>query len=67
MKADSLYRRLEALEAKEKPQLIATLADFVIWCAEDEPDKDVEFSPQMQEFVDKTLKHCEEENKATDP
>jgi len=40
-----------------KPQLIATLADFVLWCATDEPDRNVELSPQMQEFVEESLKH----------
>ena len=40
--------------------MIATLADFVIWCAEDEPGEDVELSPQMQEFVDESLKRIEE-------
>jgi hypothetical protein len=60
-----LAKRLSVLEARAKPRLISTLADFVIWCAEDEPDKDVEFSPQMEEFVDKTLKNSRKRNKAT--
>jgi hypothetical protein len=57
MKLGSIDRRLAALEVKAKPKMIATLADFVLWCAEDEPDEDVELSPQMQEFVDETSKH----------
>jgi len=62
MKLGGIDRRLEALEERAKPRIIATLADFVIWCAEDEPDEDVELSPQMQEFVDEALKHIEEDS-----
>ena len=53
----SIAKRFEQLEMAAKPRLISTLADFVLWCAEDEPDEDVELSPRMQEFVDETLKH----------
>ena len=62
MKLDGIDRRLEALEERAKPRIIATLADFVIWCSEDEPDEDVKLSPQMQEFVDEALKHIEEDS-----
>jgi hypothetical protein len=54
---NAFNKRLGVLEERAKPRIIATLADFVIWCAEDEPDEDVELSPQMQEFVDETSKH----------
>ena len=56
-----IAKRLERLEMAAKPRLISTLADFVLWCAEDKPDEDVELSPQMQEFVDEALKHIEDE------
>ena len=55
MKADRLYRRLEALEAKAKPVMISTWVDFVMWCAEhedDEGDVDVELCPELQELVE---------------
>ena len=61
MKLRGFDRRLEALEERAKPRRIATLADFVLWCAEDEPDEDVKLSPQMQEFVDEASKHIGEE------
>ena len=57
MKLGGIDRRLAALEERTMPRLISTLVDFVIWCSEDEPDEDVKLSPQMQEFVDETLKH----------
>ena len=57
MKLGGIDRRLEALDERAKPRIIATLADFVIWCAEDEPDEDVELSQQMQEFVDEISKN----------
>jgi hypothetical protein len=57
MRSNALNKRLVALEERTKPRLIATLADFVLWCAKDEPDRNVELSPQMQEFVDENLKH----------
>jgi hypothetical protein len=53
----SIAKRLERLEEAAKPRPISTLADFVLWCAEDEPDRNVELSPQKQEFVDEALKH----------
>ena len=49
----NLDKRLKALEAAAVPRVISTLADFVEWCAEDEFDGNVEFSLQMQEFMDK--------------
>jgi hypothetical protein len=54
---NAFNKRLAALEERARPRLISTLGDFIIWCAEDEPDEDVELSPQMQEFEDGTLKH----------
>jgi len=57
MRSNAFNKRLAALEARAKPRLIATLADFVLWCAKDGPDRNVELSPQMQEFVDESLKH----------
>lgn len=59
----SIAKRLERLEEAAKPRLISTLADFVLWCAKDEPDRNVELSPQMQEFVDESLKRAEENKK----
>jgi hypothetical protein len=67
MRSIALNKRLAVLETRAKPRLIATLADFVLWHAEDEPDRNVEFSPQMQEFVDESLKCAEENNKLSDP
>jgi len=61
MKLGGIDRRLVALEERAKPRIIATLADFVIWCSEDEPDEDVKLSPQMQELVDEASKHIGEE------
>ena len=46
-----------------KPRLISTLVDLVMWCGEDEPKEDVELSPQMQEFVNKTLEQSVEARK----
>ena len=57
MKADRLYRRLEALEAKAKPVMISTWVDFVMWCAEhedDEGDVDVELCPELQALFETT-------------
>jgi hypothetical protein len=54
---NAFNKRLAALVERTRPRIISTLVDFVMWCAEDEPDEDVELSPQMQEFVDETLKH----------
>ena len=57
MRSNEFNKRLTIREARSKPRFISTMADFVMWRAEDEPDEDVELSPQMQEFVDETLKH----------
>jgi hypothetical protein len=65
MRSNAFRKRLAALEERAKPRLIATLADFVLWRAEDEPDRNVELSPQMQEFVDESLKRIEEKRKIT--
>ena len=65
MKAN-LEKRLKELEAAAGPRLIATLADFVKWCAEDEFDENVEFSLQMQKFMDESSKRIDEENKLSD-
>ena len=54
---NAFNKRLAALEERARPRMITTLADFILWCAEVKPDEDVELSPQMQEFVDETLKH----------
>jgi hypothetical protein len=67
LKTNSINKRLAALEARTKPRLISTLADFAKWCAEDESDEVVEFSPQMQDFVNETFKHIEERRKASSP
>jgi hypothetical protein len=60
MRSNTFNKRLAVLEERAKPRIIATLVDFVIWCAEDEPDEDAELSPQMQEFVDEASKHIGE-------
>ena len=55
MKADRLYRRLEALEAKAKPVMISTWVDLVLWLDEhedDEGDVEVELCPVLQELVE---------------
>jgi hypothetical protein len=57
----NIERRLEQLEERRKPRVISTLADLVLWRAKGGSDEDVELSPQMQEFVDETLKHMQEE------
>jgi hypothetical protein len=54
---NAFNKRLAALEERARPRMITTLADFVLWCAEDEPDEDVELSQQMQEFVDEISKN----------
>lgn len=56
MKSNALNKRLAALEENAKPRIIATLADFVLWCSEEDHDENVELSPQMQEFVEDALK-----------
>jgi hypothetical protein len=47
----SFSKRLTVLEVGAKPRLIATLADYVIWCANCKKGirEDVEFSPAMEE------------------
>lgn len=62
MRSNAFNKCLAALEERAKPRLIATLADFVLWRAEDEPDRNVELSQQMQEFVDEAVKHIKKEN-----
>jgi hypothetical protein len=55
VKADRLYRRLEALEAKAKPVMISTWVDFVLWLDEhedDEGDVEVELCPELQVLVE---------------
>jgi len=42
-----LVKRLEILEAKAKPRVISTWADFMM-CEDDE----VELSPELQELVE---------------
>jgi hypothetical protein len=48
MKFNALNKRMAALEEKAKPRMIASLADFVIWCANG-CDEVVEFTPVMKE------------------
>ena len=60
---NAFNKRLAALEERARPRIISTLVDFVMWCAEDKPDRNVELSQQMQEFVDETFKHIEDEDK----
>lgn len=62
MRSNAFNKCLAALEERPKPRSIATLADFVLWRAEDEPDRNVELSQQMQEFVDEAVKHIKKEN-----
>ena len=58
----SIEQRLTALEVKAKPPVISTLADLVKWASDHEDeDIEVELSPEMQAFVNMTLKHIEEE------
>jgi hypothetical protein len=57
VKADRLYRRLEALEAKAKPVMISTWVDLVLWLDEhedDEGDVEVELCPELQELFEMT-------------
>ncbi len=61
----STIKRLERLEESAKPRIISTMADFVLWCAEADHDQDVELSPELQKFVDETLRHIKEENRAS--
>ena len=56
---------MAALGERAKPRIIATLANFVLWCAKDEPDRNIELSPQMQKYVDDALKHIDEDNSAS--
>jgi hypothetical protein len=58
-RADTLEKRLEALEEKAKPRMISTYADFVLWLSAD-GDEEAEFSPEMEIFIEDTLKHIEE-------
>ena len=48
MKFNALNQRIAALEEKAKPRMIATLADFVIWCANG-CREEVEFISVMKE------------------
>ena len=48
MKFNALNQRMAALEEKAKPRMIATLADFVIWCANG-CREEVEFTSVMKE------------------
>ena len=55
MKADRLYRRLEALETKAKPRALSSWVDFILWLDEhedDEGDVEVELCPVLQELVE---------------
>ncbi len=61
----STIKRLEQPEESAKLRMISTLADFGLWCAEADHDEDVELSPQLQKFVDETLRHIKEENRAS--
>jgi hypothetical protein len=57
VKADRLYRRLEALETKAKPRVISSWVDLVIWLDEhedDEGDVEVELCPELQELFETT-------------
>lgn len=46
MKLGDIDRRLEALEERARPKMIATLADFVIWRAKG-CKQEFEFTPAM--------------------
>jgi len=48
MKFNALNKRMAVLEERAKPRMIATLADFVIWCANG-CREEVEFTPVMKE------------------
>jgi hypothetical protein len=48
MKFNALNKRMAALEERAKPRMIATLADFVIWCTKG-CREEVEFTPVMKE------------------
>jgi len=57
-----LKKRIAVLEETMKPRrrVISTLADLVMWAADhedDDKDDDVELSPEMEKFVNETLKH----------
>ncbi len=51
MKLANLECRLAVLEERTKPRMIASLADFVIWCASSGCEEDVEFTPAMKEAL----------------
>jgi hypothetical protein len=59
MRTEALEKRLEALEEKAKPRMISTYVDFVLWLSAD-GDEEVEFSQEMEIFIEDTLKHIEE-------
>ena len=51
MKFNALNKRMAALEEKEKPRMIATLADFVVWRAKWRQgiEEEVEIAPVLAE------------------
>ena len=55
----NMEKRLEKLEEKEKPHIIANLADFVLWHANPNRDPNPELSPQMQKFFPFKSRHAE--------
>jgi hypothetical protein len=55
MEFNTLNKRLAALEEKTKPKMIASLADFVIWCANG-CEEEVEFTPIMKEAFPRASK-----------
>jgi hypothetical protein len=53
----NIEKRLEQLEERIKPRIIATLADFVLWHADPNRDPDAELSPQMQKCFQQFRSH----------
>jgi hypothetical protein len=58
----NIEKRLERLEEKENPRVIANLADFVRWHADPNRDPDVKLSPQMQDFFPRFRSENAEKN-----
>jgi hypothetical protein len=58
----SIEKRLEQLEEKKKPKVIANLADFVRWHADFNRDPNVELSPMMEKFFPRFMSHNAEES-----
>lgn len=59
MKFNALNKRMIILEERAKPRMIATLADFVIWCAKRRQGimEEVEIDPVLGEALRRFAEH----------